>query len=111
MAYVPPAMAKRSHAIIDSSARAAGRDPSSIRRLYNIWGSFTAGPGGPIDETEGQFAGSPEQWIQLITHLATSVGFDNFVIGGPPDPAVLRLIGQEIAPAVRDRVARSRAQG
>jgi alkanesulfonate monooxygenase SsuD/methylene tetrahydromethanopterin reductase-like flavin-dependent oxidoreductase (luciferase family) len=41
MAYVPPPQAAKSNAIIDEAARAAGREPSAIRRIYNIGGDVS----------------------------------------------------------------------
>jgi hypothetical protein len=37
------------------------------------------------------------------------VGFDSFILGGWPDPDVLRTFIAEVAPAVRERVAALRA--
>jgi hypothetical protein len=42
MNYLPPAAAADAQAVIDDAARAAGRDPSSIRRIYNVPGAFRA---------------------------------------------------------------------
>src|SRR5918999_178923 len=36
MSYVPPSQAAVSNAIIDEAARAAGREPAAIRRIYQI---------------------------------------------------------------------------
>ena len=86
---------------IDAAATAAGRNPAAIRRVYNIWGGFTDAPPAPIDETSGEFSGSPDAWIAFLTHLATSVGFDTFLFGVPSDPDLLTLIATEIVPATR----------
>lgn len=113
LAYVPPAAAREAMGKIDAAAREAGRDPADIRRVYNIWGEFDGPPPGPIDETSGSFSGNAEAWIAFLTHLVTEVGFDTFVFGGPGDLPVLRMIADEIVPAVREQVAvgRMRRQG
>ena len=44
MNYMPPAATLEAQALIDRAAREAGRDPSEIRRIYNMSGAFTADP-------------------------------------------------------------------
>ncbi len=109
LAYVPPAVARDSMQKIDAAASAAGRNPADIRRVYNIWGGFTDAPPAPIDETSGEFSGSPDAWIGFLTHLATSVGFDTFLFGVPSDPELLEMIATEIIPAAREQISASRA--
>jgi len=104
MSYVPPAAARLSMENIDTAAIAAGRNPADIRRVYNIWGGFTDTPPAPVDEQSGEFSGSPAAWAALLTHLATSVGFDTFCFGVPSDPDLLRMIASEVIPAVRKDV-------
>lgn len=45
----------------------------------------------------------------MLTHFALDVGFDTFVIMGPPDPGMLQTFIEDVAPAVRERVASARA--
>jgi hypothetical protein len=78
--------------------------------VYNIWGEFTDAPPAPIDESSGEFAGSPAAWADFLTHLATSVGFDTFLFGVPSDSALLRMIATEVLPRVQERVAIARGQ-
>jgi hypothetical protein len=94
---------------IDAAATSAGRNPADIRRVYNIWGGYTDTPPAPIDETSGEFSGSPDAWIALLTHLASSVGFDTFLFGVPADPDLLRMIATQIISATRERVAQHRS--
>jgi alkanesulfonate monooxygenase SsuD/methylene tetrahydromethanopterin reductase-like flavin-dependent oxidoreductase (luciferase family) len=110
LAYVPPASARVAMQAIDNAAVAAGRNPADIRRVYNIWGEFTDAPPAPIDESSGEFAGSPAAWADFLTHLATSVGFDTFLFGVPSDSALLRMIATEVLPRVQERVAIARGQ-
>jgi alkanesulfonate monooxygenase SsuD/methylene tetrahydromethanopterin reductase-like flavin-dependent oxidoreductase (luciferase family) len=107
--YVPPAAAREAMQKIDAAATSAGRNPADIRRVYNIWGGYTDTPPAPIDETSGEFSGSPDAWIALLTHLASSVGFDTFLFGVPADPDLLRMIATQIISATRERVAQHRS--
>lgn len=109
LSYVPPAAARESMQRIDDAARSVGRNPSDIRRVYNIWGGFTDTPPAPIDERKGEFSGSPEAWVAFLAHLATSVGFDTFLFGVPSDPTLLQMIANEVIPSVRDQVRMQRS--
>jgi len=53
--------------------------------------------------------GPVDHWVRVLVHQAADLGFDSFVLGGPPDPAALRTFIAEVAPAVRERVAALRA--
>jgi alkanesulfonate monooxygenase SsuD/methylene tetrahydromethanopterin reductase-like flavin-dependent oxidoreductase (luciferase family) len=80
------------NARIDQAARAAGRDPSAIRRILNI---------GPPPE---------EDAVRLMTDLAVEHGMDTFVVGeGDEDPrAHLTAFMREVAPRVCEAVAEAR---
>jgi alkanesulfonate monooxygenase SsuD/methylene tetrahydromethanopterin reductase-like flavin-dependent oxidoreductase (luciferase family) len=74
--------------IIDDAALAAGRRPEQVRRLYNI-------PAGM----------APEQ----LAELALTHGMSVFIVSAD-DPNVLAGFAAEVAPAVRELVAKERAQ-
>ncbi|PUB26848.1 alkanesulfonate monooxygenase SsuD/methylene tetrahydromethanopterin reductase-like flavin-dependent oxidoreductase (luciferase family) [Promicromonospora sp. AC04] len=82
------------NARIDDAAQAAGRDPRAVIRIANV-----AGPLSP------QAAG---QWVEQVTALALELGFSTFIFSGD-DEAGLAVVGEEIAPAVREAVAKERA--
>jgi alkanesulfonate monooxygenase SsuD/methylene tetrahydromethanopterin reductase-like flavin-dependent oxidoreductase (luciferase family) len=85
------------HARIDDAATAAGRDPKSIARVYNVWGVID-GPGGFLQ-------GSAKQWVDELSSLALEHGMDSFVFGPAEDPVnQLKRFAAEIAPAVREQV-------
>ena len=109
MAYVPPEVAARSNAIIDAAAREAGRDPAAVRRIYNLGGSFTPAAPQPATDADREIVGPVEHWVEVLTHLAVDLGFSSFVLWGEPEPSRLRTFVEEIAPAVRERVATRRA--
>jgi hypothetical protein len=79
-------------ATIDDAARAAGRDPSAIRRIYNFGDDALVGP--------------VDAWIETLTEWAIDLGIDTFVFW-PSDSATTSVerFAAEIAPAVREAVA------
>lgn len=107
MSYVPPIKAIASNAIIDKAAIAANRDPSAIRRIYNIGGSF-APTVTKADDIDREIVGPPEHWVEVLSHLATDIGFGTFVLWSPPDQETLRTFIEDVAPAVKERVAERR---
>jgi alkanesulfonate monooxygenase SsuD/methylene tetrahydromethanopterin reductase-like flavin-dependent oxidoreductase (luciferase family) len=91
-----PEMAKR----VDDAAARAGRDPSAIRRLYNVKGTIADGP------ASGALHGPPGHWIETLTGFVLELGFDSFLFW--PEEDVLGQIerfAQEVAPGVREGVA------
>ena len=87
-----PAMMRR----IDEGAAAAGREPSEIRRVYNVGGTIADGP------TDGLLKGPPRHWIETLTGFAVELGFDTFVFWPDEEPlAQLERFAQEVAPALR----------
>jgi alkanesulfonate monooxygenase SsuD/methylene tetrahydromethanopterin reductase-like flavin-dependent oxidoreductase (luciferase family) len=88
---VPPRMRA-----IDDAARAAGRDPSAIRRIANVNGVVTDGAAtdfldGPVDH-----------WVETLVGLVRDHGFDGFVLWPKEDPlAQIERFGAEVVPAVR----------
>jgi alkanesulfonate monooxygenase SsuD/methylene tetrahydromethanopterin reductase-like flavin-dependent oxidoreductase (luciferase family) len=86
---------------IDEAAVAADRDPAEIARIYNVWGQ--------IDGTGGFLQGGVAQWVEELTELSVDHGMDTFVFGPSEDPVrQLQRFAAEVAPAVREQVARRR---
>ena len=86
---------------IEEGAAGAGRDPSAIRRLYNVKGTIADGPATDL------LHGPPDHWIETLTGFVLELGFDSFVFW--PEDDVLGQIerfAQEVAPGVRSAVAR-----
>ncbi len=111
MSYLPPAASRESQAIIDAAARQAGRDPAAIRRIYNINGRFEPSASGSFDPAGREVVGPVEHWVEVLATLATDYGFGTFVLWTEPTDEALRLFVDEVAPAVRERVAAVRASG
>ncbi len=83
----------RGNAAIDEAAASVGRDPREIRRLLNV----------------GVLATDPEEFAERLARLALEDGVSTFILAGD-DPNLLRAFGEDIAPAVRDVVARERRE-
>jgi alkanesulfonate monooxygenase SsuD/methylene tetrahydromethanopterin reductase-like flavin-dependent oxidoreductase (luciferase family) len=100
--YLPPERLAAAQARIDDAAAAAGRDPASIRRLYNISGRIGAGGGGFLDGPAGQ-------WVEQLLPLVVEAGTDTFVLWPSESPSSqLQRFAAEVAPALRDAVAAHR---
>ena len=99
--YLSPRDAARAGARVAAAASSAGRDPSEIRRIYNVDGVIGAArPGG--------LGGSPAQWAEMLSEFAVEFGFDTFVLA-PAEPVreQIERYAHEVAPAVRAAVARA----
>ncbi|MGH2776435.1 MAG: LLM class flavin-dependent oxidoreductase [Actinomycetota bacterium] len=103
LSYVPPEKALVMNARIDEAAEAAHRNPTEIRRAYNVMGSIGVGhaPG---------MAGPPKRWIEHLTSYVLDVGMDTFLFWPTSDDRLVQfeVFGHEVAPAVREAIARER---
>ncbi|GAB1820014.1 LLM class flavin-dependent oxidoreductase [Herbidospora sp. RD11066] len=79
--------------LIDEAALEAGRDPREIRRLLNL---FQFDDRRPV-----------EAWVDELLPYVLEEGFSAFLIGRD-DPRLIQMFGQEVAPALREAVARER---
>ncbi|RKR87816.1 luciferase-like monooxygenase [Micromonospora pisi] len=102
--YVRPDEVPSRQQLIDTAARQAGRDPATVRRVYNVIGAIGSytGPG---------LVGPVELWVDTLAAWAVELGFDTFVFW--PATAHLRqaeIFAAEVVPAVRQRVQELRGQ-
>lgn len=103
--WVPPARTglqklPELHERIDDAAQAAGREPSSVRRIHNVAGTITDGG------HTGFLEGPVSYWADELTRLAVELGMDAFVLWPATDPsAQLRRFAEEVVPSVREQVA------
>ncbi|MFI7698710.1 LLM class flavin-dependent oxidoreductase [Nonomuraea sp. NPDC049480] len=103
--YSPPEAVAAQAKVLDAAAADAGRDPVEIRKVYNIGGTFAPLPG------PGFLDGPPALWAEQLTELALEVGMTGFVLApGPEAERDLRTFAAEVAPAVREAVARERGR-
>ncbi|MFI7608680.1 LLM class flavin-dependent oxidoreductase [Micromonospora sp. NPDC049366] len=99
--YVTPDEVPAKQKIIDGSARAAGRDPAAIRRIYNVIGVIGTARG-----VRG-LSGGVEQWADTLADWSTRLRFDTFIFWPVAEPqSQLELFAGEVIPAVRERVTR-----
>lgn len=103
--YTPPSDVPARQQLIDEAARAAGRDPAEVRRIYNVVGTIGPGRGGP------GLTGDVEAWVDALTEWSVDLGFDTFIFWPMTAPlAQLDVFATQVAPAVRQRVAERRAR-
>jgi alkanesulfonate monooxygenase SsuD/methylene tetrahydromethanopterin reductase-like flavin-dependent oxidoreductase (luciferase family) len=99
--YLGPEDAPAAQRRIDEAARAAGRDPSDLARIYNLSGTIT--DGGPAREL---LDGPVEHWIEVLAGFNAKLGFDGFMLGpAEPEPEQIERFGAEVAPRVREAAA------
>jgi alkanesulfonate monooxygenase SsuD/methylene tetrahydromethanopterin reductase-like flavin-dependent oxidoreductase (luciferase family) len=101
LGYVTPEQLAELAPVLDEAALAAGRDPSAIRRLLNISGSFQ-GTGREL------LQGPPAVWIEQLAELTLLTGTSCYILG-TDDADDLSRFAQEVAPGVRELVAAERA--
>ncbi|MFH9085573.1 LLM class flavin-dependent oxidoreductase [Streptomyces sp. NPDC017673] len=95
--HVPPGRLAAGQRLVDEGAAAAGREPSAVRRLYNL------SPG-----AEGGFPrGGPRDWPEQLAALTVDVGTSAYLLPAH-HPDLLRIFGEEVAPATRALVAAAR---
>jgi alkanesulfonate monooxygenase SsuD/methylene tetrahydromethanopterin reductase-like flavin-dependent oxidoreductase (luciferase family) len=97
--YAPPEqvgeMAKR----VDDAADQAGRDPRSIRHIYNLSGQITEGA------VRERLQGPPEHWVETLAGFVHELGFDSFIFSPAEDVlGQIERFAQEVAPGVREAV-------
>jgi alkanesulfonate monooxygenase SsuD/methylene tetrahydromethanopterin reductase-like flavin-dependent oxidoreductase (luciferase family) len=86
---------------IDEAAVKAGRAPSQVRRLMNFMSVDFSSNG------RGSLIGPPKEWVNRLTTLVLEHGITAFVIGGD-DLGITERFAAEVAPAVREIVAKER---
>jgi hypothetical protein len=96
--YAGPGQLAAMNKLIDEAAVDAGRDPGSVRRLYNLSGQFSG---------SGGFLQGPEAlWIDQLTELTLGEGMSTYILGSD-DPTDIRRFA-EVAVGVREAVEDAR---
>jgi hypothetical protein len=98
---------------IDDAARTAGRDPSDIRRIWNVIGTIDE-PGTPAHDGPSGLTGDAEVWTDFLTRAVVELGFDTFIFwpvatADRTDGQQLTTFATDVVPAVRQRVADDRS--
>ncbi|MEU0572163.1 LLM class flavin-dependent oxidoreductase [Nonomuraea sp. NPDC005983] len=102
---------RASRPIIDEAAASAGRDPSEIRTVFNFPGRITDRPLPATRDRDGRWlGGSVSQWVEELTGAVLEHGASGFTLFSPghggPDHTLLARWAQEIAPSVREAIAK-----
>jgi hypothetical protein len=100
LGIAPPETIPALQRLVDEGAAEAGRDPTAIRRIYNVSGRIVDGP------EEGLLQGPVDHWVQTLRQFVLELGFDTFIFWPGVDPLVqIERFASEVVPAVRDAVA------
>jgi alkanesulfonate monooxygenase SsuD/methylene tetrahydromethanopterin reductase-like flavin-dependent oxidoreductase (luciferase family) len=100
LGYLGPEDALDARRQVDEAARAAGRDPSEIARIYNLSGTITDG-----GAARGLLDGPVEHWVEVLAGFHAELGFDGFVLApAAPELEQIERFGAQVAPAVRAAV-------
>lgn len=105
------ALYRESRPLIDAAAVEAGRDPADVVTVHNLPGRITARPLNRVRDDAGRWVGgSVRQWTDelvdaVLGHGAT--GFIHFNTDDTPPETALGRWSEEIAPAVREAVAKA----
>jgi alkanesulfonate monooxygenase SsuD/methylene tetrahydromethanopterin reductase-like flavin-dependent oxidoreductase (luciferase family) len=102
LGYASPEELGPMNQVIDGASVEAGREPSAIRRGFNVSGSFGS-------TARGFLQGPSRLWVEQLAELALRDGISAFVLGtGPGGEGDLRQWATEVVPAVREAVAKAR---
>jgi alkanesulfonate monooxygenase SsuD/methylene tetrahydromethanopterin reductase-like flavin-dependent oxidoreductase (luciferase family) len=85
LGYLQPSDLDALNERIDEEARSTGRDPLAIRRILNVG----------------------DQSVELLVELTLEHGMDTYIVSGD-DADAMRQFAAEVAPAVREAVAKAR---
>jgi alkanesulfonate monooxygenase SsuD/methylene tetrahydromethanopterin reductase-like flavin-dependent oxidoreductase (luciferase family) len=105
--YVAPEQLTGLNAIIDRAAGEAGRDPSAVRRLYNVSGRFGSGAGSAGGGRAGFLQGPEKVWIEQLTELTLTEGMSTYILASDAADDIRRFAA--VAAGVRAGVAAARS--
>ncbi|HEX2883540.1 MAG TPA: LLM class flavin-dependent oxidoreductase [Candidatus Limnocylindria bacterium] len=102
LGYVGPDAFREAATRLDDAAARAGRDPRSIRRIYNLSGLITDGAVG-----DDPLVGPVELWVERLASWTVDLGVDAFIFS-PPDTGTdaIARFADEVVPAVKEAVSR-----
>ncbi len=101
MGYAPPQRLGGMHDRIDEAATAAGRNPSEVRRAYNISGAIG------VPARDG-LSGGAREWVEQLA-LALEFGVDTFIYWPQGDPVrQIEAFAHEVVPGARETVDKER---
>jgi len=107
LSYVLPEQIPGMQQLIDEAAVEANREPSSIRRNYNLGGMIlSASQSNLRARRPGILFGLPTVWVETLVRFYTELGMDTFnfwpVAGNEHEQ--IRLFAGEVVPAAREQI-------
>lgn len=90
------------NARIDEAALKADRVPEDVRRMLNIMGSF-------LRSDRGFLKGTPQAWAEQLAEITLRDGVSTYLLA-TTDPGDVQAFAEEVAPAVREIVAKARGE-
>ena len=89
---------------IDDAAAAAGRDPATIRRGYNLVGAIDEGSAELRTAGQGIVVGSAPAWAALLADTYERLGMDTLVFApaGGDQVEQMRRFSEDVVPRARD---------
>jgi alkanesulfonate monooxygenase SsuD/methylene tetrahydromethanopterin reductase-like flavin-dependent oxidoreductase (luciferase family) len=100
-----------SRPVVDEAAASAGRDPAEVDTIYNVSGRIERNPLTQTRDEEGRWIGGGiTQWVEELTFAVLERSAAAFVYLVAPgeriDDTTVNLWANEVAPAVREAVAK-----
>jgi alkanesulfonate monooxygenase SsuD/methylene tetrahydromethanopterin reductase-like flavin-dependent oxidoreductase (luciferase family) len=110
--YVPPENISAAQSIIDEAAVIAGRDPTTIRRVYNLAGSILRPDSSAIvAHRKGLLAGPVSRWIEEITRYYLDLRMDTFIFWPlSVEEEQIRLFAEDVVPGVRAAASKRKGE-
>jgi alkanesulfonate monooxygenase SsuD/methylene tetrahydromethanopterin reductase-like flavin-dependent oxidoreductase (luciferase family) len=103
--YLAPDALPAANEIIDNAAIKAGREPSSVRRGYNVAGAIIV-PGGPALTTNRANAilGPASLWIDTLAHYYHDLHMDTLIFWPVAGDRIeqVRLFSEQVLPALKE---------
>ncbi|WP_238006646.1 LLM class flavin-dependent oxidoreductase [Dactylosporangium sp. AC04546] len=97
--YVPPADVPSKQSAIDEAAQRAGRDPSSVRRMYNVLGTIDGASRHGLSD-------SAATWARMLADWSAGLRFDTFIFWPVHDELdQVRRFAEDVVPRVRELLA------
>ncbi len=107
LSYVLPEQIPGMQRLIDEAAAEANRDPSRIRRNYNLGGMILSASQSNIRARRpGILFGLPTVWVETLVRYYTELGMDtfNFWPVAGIEQEQIRLFAEEVVPAAREQI-------
>jgi alkanesulfonate monooxygenase SsuD/methylene tetrahydromethanopterin reductase-like flavin-dependent oxidoreductase (luciferase family) len=105
--YVPTDGLHEVNRLLDEGAAQAGRDPSEVRRGYNLFGALKLRAGENYRfNRPGLILGTPDEWIETLVRYHLEYRHDTFIfwpVAGDEE-AQVKVFLNEIMPEVRKQI-------